>query len=98
MRTDFLVPILVLFCVPQSTIAKVASDFDYAEELKQVRYPPKPNFVQKLLFKQAQAAGREFIKDEIDEYRPAKVAIDAIPDLIDELPVDEMIPFAGWEE
>ncbi|MCW5822330.1 MAG: hypothetical protein KIT34_05970 [Cyanobacteria bacterium TGS_CYA1] len=119
------------------------SDFDYAEELKEVRYPAKPNFVQKLLFKQAQAPGREFIKDEItddllqsyskifainyhhaneelishafaavltelvsglfndpqaDQYLPAKAAIDAIPGLIDELPVDEMVPFEGWEE
>lgn len=119
------------------------SDFDYAEDLKAVRNPQKPNFVQKLLFKQAQAPGREYIKDEItddllqsyskrfevnyhhesnaliahafsavltelvsglfndpqgDVYLPAKVAINDIPAYIKELPVNEMIPFDGWEE
>ncbi|MBP7861574.1 hypothetical protein KA183_07820 [bacterium] len=119
------------------------SEFEYAEELKEVRNPPKPNFVQKLLFKQVQAPGREYIKDEPtddllqsyskvfainyhhesqilianafaaaltelvsglfndpqgDVYLPAKIAIEAIPTYMEELPVNEMVPFEGWDE
>lgn len=39
-----------------------------------------------------------FNDPQADSYMPAKTALDAIANLIDELPVDEMVPFEGWIE
>jgi hypothetical protein len=39
------------------------SDFSYADELKKVQNPQKPNFLQKLLFQQSQPQSRNYISD-----------------------------------
>ncbi|CAN5255605.1 hypothetical protein BH11CYA1_BH11CYA1_01470 [soil metagenome] len=42
----------------------VLSDFSYVDEIKKIQNPPKPNFVQKLLFKTSQPIARKFIADQ----------------------------------
>jgi hypothetical protein len=39
------------------------SNFNYADELRKVQNPPKPNFLQKLLFKEGQSPPRQHLAD-----------------------------------
>jgi hypothetical protein len=40
------------------------SDFDYGEELEAVQNPPKPNFVQRLLFGQTEEMARQYLANQ----------------------------------